>query len=119
MMKTKKELSIEEKHQLKPLDFLKKLSTQRLLTYYRIERKKVKGGNYFYDCCGEPLWKIHDSYKDLEQEYNDWCKRLEEIKAILNTREHIERKTTKQKSFIRKRGKRLHVRKGHKNEREH
>lgn len=82
--------SIEEKYSLRPLEFLKKLSTQRLLTLYRIERKKFNTRGYFCACCGEPMWKFV-GHEHLEKEYDDWLKRLNDIKAILNTREHVKR----------------------------
>lgn len=49
--------SLEEEYNLKPLEFLEKLSTPRLLNLYKIERKKAKSGNYC-ECCGEFLWKV-------------------------------------------------------------
>ena len=80
-------MSLEEKYKLKPIEFLKTLSTKRLLAYYVAERKKYHNTCFFCSCCGTPMWKLGEEYK--EKEYKEWVERLENIRRILNTREHV------------------------------
>ena len=89
--------SLEEKYDLKPLSFLEKLPTKRLLNCYRIERKKFDTKGFFCSCCNEPMWDIHTGYTWFKKEYEEWSNRLEAIKAILAKREHVERKVLKNK----------------------
>jgi hypothetical protein len=75
-----KKLSIEE---------LNKLSTERLLNYYRLQRRQKYG--YICSCCGEFLWDLHESDKYLKKDYDVLMTYLKAIKGILNKREHIQK----------------------------
>ena len=70
---------------------LKKLSSERLLSFYKKERKRFnRAGRWVCGCCGELLWDLYPKkYKYLEAEYNAEKAWLLEIKKELNTREHI------------------------------
>lgn len=71
-------------------DVLNKMSTQRLLNYYR--RIRGKKYAYFCDCgCGEPLWEIGYG-EHLENEYNELINYLDSVKNILSNREHLKNK---------------------------
>jgi hypothetical protein len=71
---------------------LRALNTNRLLRFYKAERKRFYGVGYWCDCgCGEMIWEVRDSYKDMESKFNDHKKYLETIKSVLNTREHVKR----------------------------
>lgn len=83
--------------ELKSLEFLETLSTNRLLTYYRKEREKFYSVGFFCSCCDTPLWELYSEYSYKEEEYKKWQERLEVIKAILNKREHVGRKVLKNK----------------------
>lgn len=65
-----------------PIDQLNKLSTQRLLTYFRKIRR-----NTFNLQCGL-CERVHTEDREEYDLYDEYC---ETIKKILNTREHIPR----------------------------
>lgn len=75
-----KKLSIEQ---------LNKLSTKRLLNYYRLQRRHKYA--YICSCCGEFLWDIGEANMDLKREYETFMKYLGSIKEILNKREHVQK----------------------------
>lgn len=65
-----------------------RLSTKRLLTYY-----KKYGHNwsskFVCDCCGEFLWEIYVEHEQDKEEYSKLEKYWNDIKNILDTREHV------------------------------
>jgi hypothetical protein len=75
-----KKLSIEE---------LTKLSTKRLLNYYRLQRRHKY--SYICPCCDEFLWDIHESDMYLKKDYDILMEYLAVIKEILNKREHVQK----------------------------
>lgn len=62
-------------------DKIKKLTTQRLLAYYKKYRKKRHYGTC--ECCGEILTK---SAAEKNALFND---HLDQVKAELDSREHV------------------------------
>ena len=91
------------------LEYLGTLPTPRLLTYYKIVRRKIRRfqDNLYCKCCGMPEWetdaglytkeenKIRETefYNDLSESENY----IKSVKALLNTREHVKRKRKKRK----------------------
>lgn len=71
------------------LDKAKKLTTKRLLAYYKKHGNKWKG-RFYCRCCGEPLWEIKPDGEHYKKEYEDLESYWNSIKNILNAREHIE-----------------------------
>lgn len=73
---------------------LKKLTTARLLAYFKAKRKhyyRLIGSNTC-DCCGERMSDLYPNdphYKVALQEEKDFEKYLEEIKSVLAAREHV------------------------------
>jgi|APSaa5957512622_1039677.scaffolds.fasta_scaffold09450_3 hypothetical protein len=84
---------------------LHKLNTKRLLSYYKSIRNKLRKTCMFY-CCEfrcEVLWYedkdgvVTSSYKNVTDEEakalkklsDDWEAFVKHVKAILNTREHV------------------------------
>lgn len=69
---------------------LKALNTNRLLRFYKAERKRFYGVGYWCDCgCGDMIWEARDYYKDMKAKYEDHVKYLDLIKSVLATREHV------------------------------
>ena len=76
----------------KTIEELKKLNTRNLLAFYKAERNRFYHTAYQCGCgCGEYLWRLYDGYEKLEQE--DHENFLASIKAELDTREHVPKKT--------------------------
>ncbi len=76
----------------KTLEELDKLETKRLLAFYKAERNRFYKGGFICNCgCGEFLWetKSETTPHEIRQNYFDWKKYLEKIKALLDIREHI------------------------------
>lgn len=70
-----------------------KLNTANLLRYYRAERKRFNRVEWCCPCCGEFIWEIYPDNNDkFKKFYYEYLQYLEEIKAELNTREHIQHK---------------------------
>lgn len=91
-------MSIEEKFKLKTISELDKLPTRRLLSYYRSKRFYFVGSYFFCNCCDTPMWEFTgEEYK--KEEYQQLGKYMDDIKKILDTREHIidRRKEVKKK----------------------
>lgn len=62
----------------------KKLTTKRLLSYY----KKCRSKRYYgiCGCCGEIP---HDKDGKIQKLQDQYSEHLDKIKAILNSREHV------------------------------
>ncbi len=76
-------------HNLKSIEFLKTLSTPRLLVYF----KKYRYFRHVGMCgcgCGEPMSAITDVDKDTAIYFNDCLKYVEQMKRILDERENVE-----------------------------
>jgi hypothetical protein len=72
---------------------LEKLSTKRLLSYYKAERKRLYKfkGSHTCECCGMTDWemKTNDYTKMLSKQYYDKLIYLDMIKSVLDKREHV------------------------------
>ena len=69
---------------------LNKLSTKRLLTYLKAERRRFYSSGYFCDCgCDLPIWEAYQSEHYLKKHFEEYKNYLNLIRRILNTREHI------------------------------
>jgi len=95
---------------------LKKMTTRRLLAYYKAERKRLIRfkNSHTCECCGETDWDLtcrdkewinHTEQDDvkrsiqmLARQYFDKLIYLDMIKTILNTREHITDKQWERKN---------------------
>lgn len=86
-------ISLDKITTLKTDEELSKLNTKRLLGYYRAERfRRIRyreswytGWEYSYFIYKEDEWVI-----DILNEWGDY---LNKIKEILNSREHVDRRT--------------------------
>jgi len=70
-----------------------RMTTKRLLAYYKAERKrmiKFKSG-HTCDCCGMTDWEMkpNDYTNMLSKQYYNKLSYLKTIKRILDTKEHI------------------------------
>lgn len=86
---------------------LEKLTAARLLAYYKTIRKQtiLFRKSFFCECCGGGRWITHgnqysdEQNKKMEEDAYTAIKiaedYLNEVKMILETREHVERKTKK------------------------
>jgi hypothetical protein len=88
---------------------LEKLTTKRLLAYYKAERKRLIRfkNSHTCECCGETDWDLtcrdkswinHTEQDDVKKriqmlgrQYFDKLIYLDMIKEILNKREHVEK----------------------------
>jgi 5-methylcytosine-specific restriction endonuclease McrA len=73
---------------------IKNLTTQRLLAFYKAERKRYYHlvGSYTCECCGEPVWHIYSKEDSSKQAYKEVKEKeafLNTIKEELKKREHI------------------------------
>jgi len=78
---------------------LEKLTTERLLAYYKAERGRYYRhiANYRCGCgCGEMKWDIyadgerdHNDYKEAKKEEEKWDSYLHRIRDVLRTRGHV------------------------------
>ena len=85
---------------------LEKLTTKRLLAYYKAERKRMIRfkNSHTCECCGETDWDMlcmDKNWKDtveekyirmLRKQYYNMLSYLETIKTVLDTREHVKTK---------------------------
>ena len=85
---------------------LEKLTTKRLLAYYKAERRRMIRfkNSHTCECCGETDWDMlcmDKNYKDnveekyirmLRKQYYNMLSYLETIKTVLDTREHVKTK---------------------------
>jgi len=84
---------------------LEKLTTKRLLAYYKAERRRMIRfkNNHTCECCGQTDWELtcldknwRDQPKDyvimLSKQYYDKLAYLDIIKTILDKREHVKDK---------------------------
>lgn len=85
---------------------LQKLTTKRLLAYYKAERRRMIRfkNSHTCECCGETDWDLtclDKNWKDnvdkkylrmLRKQYYDKLAYLETIKSVLDIREHIKTK---------------------------
>jgi hypothetical protein len=71
---------------------LEKMSTKNLLAYYRAERMRLINWRESHYTGFEYSWHLYKEDEHLIDLLNDWYKYLQNIKNILNTREHIKRK---------------------------
>ena len=74
---------------------MKKLTTKRLLSYYKAERKRMIRfkNRHTCECCGETDWdlKLNSDYSLLlRRQHYDNLHNVQTIKEVLNTREHVE-----------------------------
>jgi hypothetical protein len=102
MIEEMKGKTAEEIHNLRPLGELEKLPTRRLLAFYRVERRKLDNEGYWDSTCEEWVWDTKTEYEHLKAVYESWVSRLEAIKAILGTREHVQKRVLKKGTFTRK-----------------
>jgi len=77
------------------IEELVKLNSNRLLTFYKKERKRRHRfiGSMTCGCCGERMTNLHpndDFYKEMIDVESQWEKYLKQIKEELNKREHVE-----------------------------
>jgi len=77
----------------KTTEDLEKLNTKNLLAYYKAERERFYSftATNRCECCGDFYWDIDKKYDNDKLLYNDWDNYLENIKLILNKREHVQR----------------------------
>ena len=82
---------------------LEKLTTKRLLSYYKAERKRMIRfkNRHTCECCGQTDWDltcldknwkdtVNEKYiKNLRDQYNKYLLNVQTIKEVLDTREHI------------------------------
>jgi hypothetical protein len=85
---------------------LEKLTTKRLLSYYKAERKRMIRfkNRHTCECCGQTDWdltcldknftnNVEVKYvRNLRDQYNRYLIGLQTIKEILDTREHVKTK---------------------------
>jgi uncharacterized Zn finger protein (UPF0148 family) len=86
------------------LEHLGTLPTPRLLTYYKIVRRKIRRhqNDLYCPCCGAPNYTIDAKCytkeenkkrkEEFETDLQDSENYLKSIKTLLNTREHVKRK---------------------------
>jgi len=86
------------------LEHLGTLPTPRLLTYYKIVRRKIRRhqNSLYCECCGTPVYQLYGKLNtkeeneklklEFETDLHDSENYLESIKTLLNTREHVKRK---------------------------
>jgi len=86
------------------LSELEKLTTKRLLAYYKksYKRERKLQAAQYCGCCGSPLWETNAGRftdvvnKKREEEFHktlsDSEDHLKLVKEILNGREHVDRK---------------------------
>lgn len=72
---------------------LNKLTTKRLLSYYKAERKRMLKfkSSHTCKCCGMTDWEMdpNEYTSMLSKQYYDKLVYLDSIKEVLNTREHV------------------------------
>ena len=77
----------------KSFKLLNKLTTKRLLAYYKAERKRMMIflSDHTCDCgCGEIDWDLNtDMYKQEKKHADEWDVYLGVIKSVLEKREHV------------------------------
>ena len=83
-----KKLSIKE---------LNKLSTKRLLNYYRLQRRHKYA--YICPCCEEFLWVVDNKNEYMKKDYEELLVYLNDIKKMLNKREHVQKQHQKRSSI--------------------
>ena len=90
-------LKKQRKKKVYTIEQLSKLNTKRLLAFYKKDRKdyfRFVGGGWC-ECCGEPMVDIYpdDEYytKERPQIEKEWRGFLDEIKNVLDSREHVEK----------------------------
>lgn len=85
---------------------LKNMTTKRLLSYYKAERKRMIRfkNSHTCECCGQTDWELtclDKNWKDtvnkdyvrmLSKQYYEKLSYLDAIKTILDTREHVKYK---------------------------
>lgn len=80
----------------KDIKDIDKLSTKRLLSYYKARRKEKIDfiNSYSCDRCGCTTWELYpkdESSKRLKIEMDNIENHLKEVKKFLSKREHIRR----------------------------
>lgn len=81
-------------NKIKSVEQLQKLNTNRLLRYYKSERKRFYRfvSSNTCDCCGERYWDLNKKqYGKQLKIYSSWLEYLHNIKFVLNKREHIKK----------------------------
>jgi hypothetical protein len=81
---------------IKNIKDIDKLSTKRLLSYYKARRKDRISflNSHTCDCCGWTTWDFHPKEKyaiEAKNELDILEKHLEEVKELLSKREHVRR----------------------------
>ena len=81
---------------IKDIKEVDKLSTKRLLSYYKARRKESISfvSSHICDCCGEATWYLYpndDAEKIALEQYVIISNHLKEVKELLGKREHIKR----------------------------
>ena len=81
---------------IKDIKEIEKLSTKRLLSYYKARRKNRYAfySSYTCDCCGESSWDLYPndkSYQEAKKELEILDSHLEQVRDLLNKREHVKR----------------------------
>lgn len=87
---------MKQSFRIKDIKEVDKLSTKRLLLYYKARRKERISfvNSYICDCCGEATWDLYPNNnleKQAKAEMNIIEKHLEEVKELLSKREHIKK----------------------------
>lgn len=78
------------------IEELEKLNTKRLLAFYKKERVRYLrfSGSVYCECCGQPYSDIYpdDKYYVEEQPKiaSQWRVYVDEVKKLLNKREHVD-----------------------------
>jgi hypothetical protein len=81
--------------QRKTKEELEALTKERLLSYYKAERKRlyIHRSSCQCECCWEFYWDLYPKdYSKEKAEYEEHCDYVELIKSVLETKGHVERK---------------------------
>ena len=85
------------------VEYLNTLPTPRLLSYYKVVRRKVRRhqDSLYCECCGMPNWETDAGLyskeenkrrkHEFETDFAESEKYLDSVKELLNTREHVEK----------------------------
>jgi hypothetical protein len=79
---------------IKNIKDIDKLSTKRLLSYYKARRKDRISfiSSYTCDCCGESAWDLYEKDYTKEKKIIETMENhLKEVKELLSKREHVRR----------------------------
>lgn len=87
---------MDKAFRIKDIKEVDKLSTKRLLSYYKSRRKEKISfvASHTCDCCGEATWDLYPNDKEeiiANEQYTIISNHLKEVKELLSKREHIKR----------------------------